>query len=374
MIKILIRLVVIVLRFINLFFRPVSTKSKVTIISRQADEPTLDIRLLDDCLQRNGIKTAVLTKTLKKTPAGAASYCIQLLRQMYHIASSRVVVIDGYCILVSVLPKKKDQKVIQMWHALGAIKKFGWQNIDNPDGHGKMVSEAMSMHRNYDYVLTPGSVTGGFFAEAFKISEDKLVYCGLPRIDFLRDTSAEAEAVKLRMKTDYPEISSKINVLYVPTFRKNAELGLEKLVYGVDFSKFNLIIKKHFLDKGDYTWAEKAGAIVDDDYSSMEWLRICEKVVTDYSAIAFEAAVLDREIYIYQPDSEMYEHNVGLNVDMHKEAIGDYVCVSEKELFNKMSIPYDKDAVAAFRNKYIEIPLDNCTQQLCDFISELLVM
>ena len=170
MIKILIRLVVIVLRFINLFFRPVSTKAKVTIISRQADEPTLDIRLLDDCLQRNGIKTAVLTKTLKKTPAGAASYCIQLLRQMYHIASSRVVVIDGYCILVSVLPKKKDQKVIQMWHALGAIKKFGWQNIDNPDGHGKVVSEAMSMHRNYDYVLTPGSVTGKFFAEAFKIT------------------------------------------------------------------------------------------------------------------------------------------------------------------------------------------------------------
>lgn len=374
MIKILIRLVVIVLRFINLFFRPVSTKAKVTIISRQADEPTLDIRLLDDCLQRNGIKTAVLTKTLKKTPAGAASYCIQLLRQMYHIASSRVVVIDGYCILVSVLPKKKDQKVIQMWHALGAIKKFGWQNIDNPDGHGKVVSEAMSMHRNYDYVLTPGSVTGKFFAEAFKITEDKLVYCGLPRIDFLKDTSDDAEAVKYRMETEYPDISSKTNVLYVPTFRKNGELGIENLVCGFDFSEFNLIIKKHFLDKGDYSWAEKAGAIVDTDYSSMEWLRVCDKVVTDYSAIAFEAAILDREIYIYEPDSEMYENNVGLNVDMHNEAISDYVCGSEEELFMKLRISYDKNTVTAFRNKYIDIPLDNCTQQLCDFISALLVM
>ena len=230
------------------------------------------------------------------------------------------------------------------------------------------------MHRNYDYVLTPGSVTGKFFAEAFKITEDKLVYCGLPRIDFLKDTSDDAEAVKYRMETEYPDISSKTNVLYVPTFRKNGELGIENLVCGFDFSEFNLIIKKHFLDKGDYSWAEKAGAIVDTDYSSMEWLRVCDKVVTDYSAIAFEAAILDREIYIYEPDSEMYENNVGLNVDMHNEAISDYVCGSEEELFMKLRISYDKNTVTAFRNKYIDIPLDNCTQQLCDFISALLVM
>lgn len=373
MTKILIHLAVIVLRFVNLFFRPVSIKEKVTIISRQADVPTLDISLLNDFLKKNGIKTAVLTKTLKKTPSGLISYCIQLLCQMYHIASSKVVVIDGYCILVSVLPKKKNQKVIQMWHALGAIKKFGWQNIDNPDGHGKVVSEAMRMHRNYDYVLAPSSITGDFFAEAFKISKDKLIYCGLPRIDFLRDTSTDAAAVKLRMENDYPEICSKTSVLYVPTFRKNAELRIEKLIDGFDFDEFNLIIKKHFLDKGDYTWAEEAGAIVDADYSSMEWLRVCEKVVTDYSAIAFEAAILDRELYIYEPDSESYEQNVGLNVDMHNEAISSYVCSSEKELFNKLSIPYDKDALAAFKRKYIEIPLDNCTQQLCEFISALLV-
>lgn len=369
MIMIIVRFAIKILRFMNMFFRPLPMKDKVTIISRQSDKPTLDIALLADGLKKCEIEAVVLTKTLQKSLCGIISYGIQMIVQMYHIATSKIVVIDGYCILVSVLPKKKNQKVIQMWHALGAIKKFGWQNIDNPDGHGKDMSEVMNMHGNYDYVLAPGKITGGFFAEAFNISEDKLVYYGLPRIDFIREKD---ENKRTQIEKSYPSVSKKQNVLYVPTFRKNAELDLEKMIAGFDFEKNNLIVKKHFLDKGDYTWAEEAGAIVDMQYSSVEWLRICEKVITDYSAMAFEAAILERELYIYQPDVNSYEQNVGLNVDLYTEAIGDYVCKTEGELFEKISQPYKKDAIIAFRDKYLEVDLDNCTSKLCAFIAKQL--
>ena len=97
--KIIVQFAVTVLRIINLFFRPLSLKEKVVIISRQSDEPTLDIRILDNCLQENGVRTVVLTKTLQKSLKGAVSYCLQMIRQMYHLATSKVVVIDGYCIL-----------------------------------------------------------------------------------------------------------------------------------------------------------------------------------------------------------------------------------------------------------------------------------
>lgn len=367
--KIIVRFAVTALRIINLFFRPLSLKEKVVIISRQSDEPTLDIRILDNCLQENGVQTVVLTKTLQKSLKGAVSYCMQMIRQMYHLATSKVVVIDGYCILVSVLPKKKDQSVIQMWHALGAIKKFGWQNTENPDGHGREFSEIMCMHKNYDYVLAPSKITGEFFAEAFRTPMEKIVYYGLPRIDFIREKD---EARKQVICGRYPKVGEKTNVLYVPTFRKNAELGLEKFVSGFDFTKFNLIIKKHFLDKGDYGWAEKAGAIVDTEFSSLEWLRISEKVITDYSAMAFEAAILDRDLYIYQPDVADYSHNVGLNVRLNEEAIGEYVCRTEEELFEKLDKPYRKEAVIEFRKKYLEINLEHCTQTFCEFITKLL--
>lgn len=366
---IIVRLAVSVLRFVNFFFRPLPIKEKVTIISRQSDKPTLDIKLLSEELLEEEIKTVVLTKTLDRSFKGIISYCLQMVIQMYHIATSKIVVIDGYCILVSVLPKKKNQKVIQMWHALGAIKKFGWQNIENPDGHSMEVSKAMHMHENYDYVLAPGSVTGEFFAKAFNISKEKIKYYGLPRIDFIR-----ANDVKMQEEIEnmYPIIRGKVNILYVPTFRKNAELDLEKLVVGFDFDNYNLIVKKHFLDKGDYSWAEKAGAIVDMKYSSVEWLRICEKVITDYSAMAFEAAIVEKELYIYQPDINMYEQNVGLNVDLYEEAIREYVCRTEKELFEKIREPYNKEAIIAFQKKYVEVDLDNCTKALCSFIGSLL--
>lgn len=369
MFKVFAWLAVKILRFIYLFYRPLSLREKVTIISRQSDEATLDIKLLSDCLIEHGVETVVLAKTLKKSFVGVITYCAQMMQQMYHIATSKIIVIDGYCVPVSVLPKKK-QKVIQMWHALGAIKKFGWQSIDNPDGHSKELSQIMNMHGNYDYVLCPSVATGEFFAEAFRVPTSKLAYYGLPSIDFIRENDKQA---RHQIENSYPKVKAKKNVLYVPTFRKDAELDLEKLISGFDFDRFNLIIKKHFLDKGDYSWAENAGAIVDTAYSSMEWLRICEVVVTDYSAIAFEAAILERELYIFQMDDMEYMEKVGLNMDLCDEAIGEYVCKSEEELFEKLCLPYDKNKILSFQRKYVEIDMENCTQKLCDFIAGRLV-
>ena len=96
----IISIAVKILQFMNLFFKPLKLREKVTIISRQANEPTLDIRLLDECLKKNGIKTVVLTKTLEKSLSGVFTYALQMVSQMYHIATSKVIIIDGYCILV----------------------------------------------------------------------------------------------------------------------------------------------------------------------------------------------------------------------------------------------------------------------------------
>ena len=339
------------------------------MISRQSDEPTLDIRLLCEAFDRNGMPYVVLTKTLKKSFGGAVSYGMHLMCQMYYLATSKVVILDGYCILVSILPKRKNQHVVQMWHALGAIKKFGWQSADNPDGNGRQFSEIMQMHRNYDYIVAPGKITGTYFAEGFRTAEDKVVYYGLPRVDFIRNKD---EQCYNEMKRMYPQITEKKIVLYVPTFRKNAELGMEPFVEQFDFDRFHLVIKKHFLDKGDYTWAQQAGAIVDSTFSSLEWLRICDKVVTDYSAMAFEAAIAEKELYIFQPDEKAYAHNVGINVDLQAEAIGEYVCSSEESLFAKFREPYDMEKMMAFRDKYLEIELGDCPADLCNFIKTLL--
>ncbi|MDO5590029.1 MAG: CDP-glycerol glycerophosphotransferase family protein [Lachnospiraceae bacterium] len=358
----LLKFCVRVLRVLNLCFKPFKQKNQVVIMSRQSDKPTLDIMLLKKKFDEMGVHTIVLTKAMGDGISGKISYGFHLFTQMKYLATSKVVVLDGYCMLASVLPKKKDQCIVQLWHALGAIKKFGWQSVNNPDGRTIEVAETLCMHRNYDYIVAPGKINGAFFAEAFRTPQDKVVYYGLPRIDFLKSKSNE------QLFVEYPQIREKNIILYAPTFRKNAELELERLVDSFDFEKHALVIKKHFLDKGDYAWAKEKGAIVDGRFSSMDWLKICDGIITDYSAIIFEAAILGKDIYIYQPDRASYEHNVGLNVDIGKEAIGKYVCESEKELVERMDGKYDKAAVIAFCDKYIEIDTDHCTEDFCRFV------
>jgi len=340
----------------------------VTIISRQADGPTLDIKLLSDELSRRKIKHVVLTKRINKSLGGMISFGLHTLKQIYYIMRSDVVVVDGYCIPISMMPQKENRIVIQMWHALGAVKKFGWQSINKKDGHSSRTARIMKMHRNYDYFIAPGRITAGYFAEAFDTSSDKAVYFGLPRIDYLKADSSE---LTQSITTDYPGIFDKINVLYVPTFRKNQQLELAALIEKFEFDKFNLIIKKHPLDKGDYSWAVDKGAIVDNKYASEDWLKISDKIITDYSAMIFEAAVINKEIYVYQPDESSYNDNVGLNMDLSKEPIGEYVAFTEKDLIDKLAEPYDIEKTEEFCHKYIEADTGNCTGRICEFIYSL---
>ena len=58
-----------------------------------------------------------------------------------------MIIVDGYNIPVSVLKHKKNTTVIQMWHALAAIKKFGYQSIGYKDGVNKTIAKILKMQR-----------------------------------------------------------------------------------------------------------------------------------------------------------------------------------------------------------------------------------
>jgi len=174
-----------------------------------------------------------------------------------------------------------------------------------------------------------------------------------------------------KIKEDYPQIERKVNVLYAPTFRKNAGVEIEALVENFDFEKFNLVLKKHWLDKTDYSQVKKKGVIVDSQFSSIDWMKVCSKVITDYSAISLEAAIMDKELYLYLADEEEYEDKVGLNIDFRNEAIKDYVCTDAISLCGSIEKPYDMVSVLGFKNKYITVEQKDCTGRLASFIESL---
>lgn len=361
-------LAVFILRVIYLPFMPLRMKNKITIMSRQSDRPTVDIRLLQEELKSRNVKTVVLTKRLIKTFKGGIGYSFHMIRQMYHIATSRVIVTDGYCILFSILPKKRGQNGVQIWHALGAIKKFGYQSVGMPNGNDRRTVEIMKMYRNYDYAIAPSTITAEHFSEAFDISKDRVKILGLPRIDYLKDKS-EGEREKIYKM--YNRFQGKKLVLYLPTFRKDEKLDISEFIKEFPYHEYNLVIKKHWLDKADYSWAKQYGAMIPHNINTMDLLKVADKVITDYSAAAFEAAILDKELYFYIIDIDQYNKNVGTNIELRYESIGKYVYTDARELFKSFSKKYCINDVRKFCEKYISVDCKNVTNDLSDFLTSL---
>ena len=305
------------------------------------------------------------------TPFGVISYIFHMIHQLYAIATSKLVLIDGYCIAVSALNHKRETVFIQMWHALGAIKKFGYQTIGKTSGSDARTAEIMRMHKNYDYVLCAGKATARHFCEGFNVIEDKIKYIGLPRIDYIKAVSENNCEIKKALNTG----NGKKNILYAPTFRNGLPIKLKELVSAFDFNNMNLIVKLHPLDKGkvgeSLNEPDDAKIIDGEAFATYDLIKYCDAVITDYSAVSLETALIFKPLYFYLYDFEEYSMDPGLNIDIEAE-MGEAAAKDAANLAAVMLQDYDFSQLEAYRNKYISVDTEDCTGRLCGFLAELM--
>ncbi|MBQ9014748.1 MAG: CDP-glycerol glycerophosphotransferase family protein [Firmicutes bacterium] len=366
--RFLMKAFVLLLRLIYAPIRCRRVRDKVTIISRQSDQPSVDIKMLSDYLQLRypRIECVVLCRFIGDGIAGKIRYAPHMITQMRQIASSRVVVLDGYCITACVLHHKPETKILQMWHAVAAVKKFGYQSIGRSAGRSAQVAEAMCMHRNYDYILCPGPEMGRIFCEAFRARPDQLLYMGLPRLDLIWNSADTASAIR----SAYGIPQSREMLLYLPTFRKGKPVRLKELIRSIDPDRFTLVVRLHPLDsEPSLTDADRGDlqVIFDRSRSTQEWIRACDRMITDYSALGVEATLTGKPLYFYLYDVSEYEQAVGLNIDPRAE-MPHAAAITGLQLSDLLAKPYDYDELYRFRDKYISIDTDACTARLGDFI------
>ena len=349
-----------------------SKRGKVTLISRESNNKTLDFRLLEEELMRRGIEVEVLTRLLeKKLSLKSAAYLGHMVRQMKAISDSSVVVLDTYCIPVSMFGHNRDTTVIQMWHALSAIKKFGWQTVGKADGSSEKVARIMRMHEGYDKVLCASDVTARSFCEAFRVSEDKIVKLGLPRIDYILK---EDPAIEHRIKNQYMDLGNKEVILYAPTFHKGRPADVRGLAEALDLEKYALLVRLHPLDStSPEDHVKIPGVVYEPYYDTYDLLRVADYVISDYSSFVVEASLTGKPLYLYTYDIDEYRNTTGLNVNFAEEAIGKYLFKDAAALAAELeNEPYDYDALAEFSHKYVDIDTHNCTERLADYIETLI--
>lgn len=372
-IRIGIRIGKVFLNIIYLFIKIIPTQEKIVMLSRQSNKPSIDFELIkEEILRRNDkIEIIMLCRVLRQDFKERIKYCFYILKCMYHIATSKVCIIDGYSIPISLLKHKKNLEIIQIWHASGAIKKFGYQSIDKKEGRGTEIAKIMKMHKNYSHVIAPSNATANFYKEAFGIEREKLVINGLPRLDYILANKSNDKKIKEFYKK-YPKFKNKNKktILYVPTFRKGSD-GVneaQKLIDRVNFAKYNLIIKLHPLDKNSKAYKY----MVNRKYNTFDLLKIADYIITDYSAVAFEASILNKPLYFYVYDVDNYRKTRGLNVDLFEEMNSSTSKDIKKIIKSIESNKYNYEELKEFRNKYMENNYYNTTIKLVDFIFQYL--
>lgn len=370
---ILIKIVIFVLKIIYFFMKLLPTKNKVTMISRQSNKSSLDFNLIKKEIEKNKkYKVIILCKKIEGKENAKLfdliKYGFHILKQMYHIATSKAVILDSYCIAVSVLNHKKGLKIIQIWHSVGTMKKFGYDILDQEEGNSSKMAKTLKMHNNYSYVLCAGEGYRHDLARQFNCDERIIKIIPLPRLDLLSDKNYINET-KLKIFKKYPKLKLKKNIVYVPTFRKDEtefEKHIDKLISLIDFKKYNLIIKLHPLSKINIT---NKNVIVANDFSSMEMVIISDYVITDYSCILYEAGFINKPLYFDAFDYDDYNKNRSLNIDYFNELPG-VVTKNIDEIIDSIeNKKYDFSKMNKFINKYINYK-GNSAKKIYNLIDE----
>lgn len=340
---------------------PVNFK-KVLFLSRQSDETSLDAVLLIEELRGRcpDLEVVCICCRVEKTLSSKLRFANCLLASLYHLATSKVCILDSYWPPVSILKHKSELKVIQMWHALGKVKQSGQQALDRPGGRERRVADVLKMHQGYDFVIAGGEAWNRFYCESFGVSESSIRNIGLPRIDHL---VRNAEAVRERIVASYPLLGDKQVILYAPTFRRVGGTSLSALLDVLDLERFCVIAKPHPNQEiGTDCRVTECPTV-----SAMDLLTVAEYLITDYSAISLEAAALGVKTVYYVYDYDLYRETTGLNIDLYAEMPG---CVFQDaaDIPAILSDRYPYESFERYRSKYLFNCVGESAKEIADVV------
>lgn len=288
-------------------------KNKITLISRQADVPSIDFKLIKQAIPKQHPGYQVVTLT--KTDGNKLAFAFHMLKQMRHLATSKAVLIDSYCIAVSVLKHKASLQVIQIWHAMGSMKKFGYALIGEPQGTDSDVARIFKMHQGYDRILISSKSFLRDYEEGFQMDPAIVEEIPLPKADLLADPDYR-QMRKAELQAKYPVLTERKNILYCPTFRRHpapdTKEKVSDLLDAAHEAGFNLLYKPHPVSSLNLSDCDFL-SIPEDPF---DLFFISDYVITDYSSIMYEAGLAEIPVFLYAYDWESYQNEHQLNIDL----------------------------------------------------------
>lgn len=278
---------------------PIKVKpNRVSIISYFNNEYGLEFTALVDQLEKNNIEVKSSLNHFKASPLGKLRYLFSFIHQTYLFNTSALIILDGNSFVDANINKKTNTKTYQLWHALGAIKKFG--------------EERRYENKPYDYVIVSSDYFKKPFSLALNTPLNNIYSLGNIKSDYLFNKEY-LDNLTTKFYLKYPELKNKNIVLYAPTFRGT---GLEDM----QISDGNINELKTKLGEDYHLIVKQHPLIVNNDYNNYDddlytLLNIADFVISDYSALVFDAVILNKPIILYLYDYEEYKKTRGFFLD-----------------------------------------------------------
>jgi CDP-ribitol ribitolphosphotransferase len=341
-------------------------KKKITLISRQSDTPSIDFRLIEDAIHDKHPDYQVVT--LAKTDGNKLAFAFHMLKQMRHLATSKAVLIDSYCIAVSVLKHKPSLQVIQLWHAMGSMKQFGYALIGTEHGTDPEIARIFKMHHGYDKILISSKSFLKDYEEGFQMDPAIVEEIPLPKADLLADPSYRSVRRSELLKK-YPELSERKNILYCPTFRKHPVADTKEkvsaLIDAAHKAGYNLLYKPHPVSDLDLSDCDFLNIPED----SFDLFFVSDYVISDYSSIIYEAGLAEIPVFLYAYDWDAYQEEHKLNIDLQHDSPLLFTDDPKKIIKAIETDDFDYDAFTAFIHDNVKMPdHGSCLDAILDLL------
>lgn len=280
-------------------------------------------------------------------------------------ANAKYVFICDYFLPVSSCNKRKETKVIQLWHASGLQKKFGY---DADDDLGKL--NYVNPVKNFDFVSVSSEIMVDVITSNWKLSNEKVKALGTSRSDIFFDKQY-LKKCKIKFCNKYPNAINKKIILWAPSFRGN---GSDAKIDGIEQiltlkeklkDKYYFIIKLH-------PRLQKKYDVNNCDIPTEELYPVIDILITDYSSVLYDFLLLNKNVIFYVPDYEEYIKTRGLYIDYKKEFEFPIVYDIDK-LYEKITnYPKIEDTkIEMYKNKFIKNNDGKASQRIINYLENL---
>ena len=278
---------------------------------------------------------------------------------------------------------REGQDIVQLWHACGAFKMWGYSTVDKKWGANKSSLDKFPVHNTYTNVCVSSPKVRFAYAEAFNCSEDVVKPLGTPRTDVYFDP-AFVKSGRDTLNQLCPGIEGKKVILYAPTFRGNSlrnsymrnTLDLDALYENLH-EEYAFVMKLHPLTAKAFKLTEEQkekynGFLYDVSKAANIDMALCaaDIVISDYSSLIFEYSLLERPMIFYAYDLEKYDSDRSFYFDYRSFVPGEIVVDTEGIIneVKRLETDFDKNKVINFKNDFMSACDGNSTKRICDYL------